>query len=132
MLNGRKVWTSGAHLCHYAIVLCRTAPPDPGARHAGLSQLIVDLNAQIDATFLIVTHDINTARTVPDNIGLLYHKHLAMFGPREMLLSSEEPVVRQFLNAQRGGPIGMSEEKDADELAAEVGQELPPLPPIPL
>ncbi|NEN80461.1 ABC transporter ATP-binding protein, partial [Nocardioides zeae] len=72
------------------------------------------------------------ARTVPDNIGLLYHKHLAMFGPREMLLSSEEPVVRQFLNAQRVGPIGMSEEKDAGELAAEAGQELPPLPPIPL
>jgi phospholipid/cholesterol/gamma-HCH transport system ATP-binding protein len=92
----------------------------------------VDLNAQIDATFLIVTHDINTARTVPDNIGLLYHRHLAMFGPREMLLSSEEPVVRQFLNAQRIGPIGMSEEKDADDLAAEEGQELPPLPPIPL
>jgi phospholipid/cholesterol/gamma-HCH transport system ATP-binding protein len=69
---------------------------------------------------------------VPDNIGLLYHKHLAMFGPREMLLSSEEPVVRQFLNAQTIGPIGMSEEKDADELAAESGQELPPLPPIPL
>ena len=55
----------------------------------------------------------------------------AMFGPREMLLSSEEPVVRQFLNAQRVGPIGMSEEKDADELASEEGQELPPLPPIP-
>jgi phospholipid/cholesterol/gamma-HCH transport system ATP-binding protein len=109
--------------------------PDSGldpVRTAFLNQLIVDLNAQIDATFLIVTHDINTARTVPDNIGLLYHKHLAMFGPREMLLSSEEPVVRQFLNAQRVGPIGMSEEKDADELAAEAGQELPPLPPIPL
>jgi phospholipid/cholesterol/gamma-HCH transport system ATP-binding protein len=55
-----------------------------------------------------------------------------MFGPREMLLSSEEPVVRQFLNAQRIGPIGMSEEKDAVELAAESGQDLPPLPPIPL
>lgn len=109
--------------------------PDSGldpVRTAFLNQLIVDLNAQIQATFLIVTHDINTARTVPDNIGLLYHRHLAMFGPREMLLSSEEPVVRQFLNAQRIGPIGMSEEKDADELAAESGQELPPLPPIPL
>jgi phospholipid/cholesterol/gamma-HCH transport system ATP-binding protein len=109
--------------------------PDSGldpVRTAYLNQLIVDLNAQIQATFLIVTHDINTARTVPDNIGLLYHRHLAMFGPREMLLSSEEPVVRQFLNAQRIGPIGMSEEKDADELAAESGQELPPLPPIPL
>ena len=109
--------------------------PDSGldpVRTSFLNQLIVDLNAQIDATFLIVTHDINTARTVPDNIGLLYHKHLAMFGPREMLLSSEEPVVRQFLNAQRVGPIGMSEEKDADELAAEKDQELPPLPPIPM
>ena len=111
--------------------------PDSGldpVRTSFLNQLIVDLNAQIDATFLIVTHDINTARTVPDNIGLLYHRHLAMFGPREMLLSSEEPVVRQFLNAQTIGPIGMSEEKDADELEAEKerGVELPPLPPIPL
>jgi len=40
--------------------------------------------------------------------------------------------VRQFLNAQRVGPIGMSEEKDADELEAEKNQDLPPLPPIPL
>jgi phospholipid/cholesterol/gamma-HCH transport system ATP-binding protein len=108
--------------------------PDSGldpVRTAYLNQLIVDLNAQIRATFLIVTHDINTARTVPDNIGLLYHRHLAMFGPREMLLSSQEPVVRQFLNAQRVGPIGMSEEKDAEELASERDTELPPLPPIP-
>jgi phospholipid/cholesterol/gamma-HCH transport system ATP-binding protein len=82
---------------------------------------------------LIVTHDVNTARTVPDNIGLLYRRHLAMFGPREMLLSSQEPVVRQFLNARRQGPIGMAEEKDAAELAAEKeeGEEIPPLPPIP-
>lgn len=107
--------------------------PDSGldpVRTAYINQLFIDLNAQIDATFLIVTHDINTARTVPDNIGLLYHKHLAMFGPREMLLSSTEPVVAQFLNAQRVGPIGMSEEKDADELAAEASIEMPPLPPI--
>ncbi|MGN6782855.1 MAG: ABC transporter ATP-binding protein [Marmoricola sp.] len=109
--------------------------PDSGldpVRTSFINQLFIDLNAQIDATFLIVTHDINSTRTVPDNIGLLYHKHLAMFGPREMLLSSEEPVVRQFLNAQTIGPIGMSEEKDADELEAERGLEMPPLPPIPL
>ena len=109
--------------------------PDSGldpVRTSFLNQLIVDLNAQIDATFLIVTHDIGTARTVPDNLGLLYHKHLAMYGPREMLLSSDEPVVRQFLNAQTVGPIGMSEEKDADQLAAEKDLDLPPLPPIPL
>src|SRR5690348_4809300 len=111
--------------------------PDSGldpVRTAYLNQLIIDLNQQTDATFLIVTHDINTARTVPDNIGLIYHGHLAMFGPREMLLSSTEPVVRQFLNAQRIGPIGMAEEKDAAEREAESarGVELPPLPPVPV
>ncbi|MEU5790467.1 ABC transporter ATP-binding protein [Micromonospora purpureochromogenes] len=110
--------------------------PDSGldpVRTAYLNQLIIDLNQRTGATFLIVTHDINTARTVPDNIGLIYHGHLAMFGPREMLLSSTEPVVRQFLNAQRVGPIGMAEEKDAEELQAEAdaGAELPLLPPIP-
>jgi phospholipid/cholesterol/gamma-HCH transport system ATP-binding protein len=110
--------------------------PDSGldpVRTAYLNQLIVDLNAQIGATFLIVTHDINTARTVPDNIGLLFRRELIMFGPREMLLSSDEPVVRQFLNARRHGPIGMSEEKDVSELEAEakLGHDPGHLPPIP-
>jgi len=110
--------------------------PDSGldpVRTAYLNQTIVDLNAQYGATFLIVTHDINTARTVPDNIGLLFRRELVMFGPREMLLSSEEPVVRQFLNARKVGPIGMSEEKDVSELEAEakMGHDPGKLPPIP-
>jgi phospholipid/cholesterol/gamma-HCH transport system ATP-binding protein len=97
--------------------------PDSGldpVRVAYLNQLIVDLNAQIDATFLIVTHDIGTARTVPDNLGLLFRRNLAMFGPREQLLTSQEPVVRQFLNGRREGPIGMSEEKDVAQVEAEM------------
>lgn len=97
--------------------------PDSGldpVRTAYLNQLIIDLNAQTDSTFLIVTHDINTAQTVPDNIGMLYRKHLAMFGPREVLLTSDEPVVAQFLNGRRQGPIGMSEEKDTAQAAREM------------
>ncbi|MET8335403.1 ABC transporter ATP-binding protein [Streptosporangium canum] len=110
--------------------------PDSGldpVRTAYLNQLFVDLNAETEATFLIVTHDINTARTVPDGIGLLFRRELVMFGPREMLLSSDEPVVRQFLNARRHGPIGMSEEKDVSELEAEaqMGHDPGGLPPIP-
>jgi phospholipid/cholesterol/gamma-HCH transport system ATP-binding protein len=111
--------------------------PDSGldpVRSAYLNQLIIDLNAQTDSTFLIVTHDINTAQTVPDNIGLLYRKHLAMFGPREVLLTSDEPVVAQFLNGRRQGPIGMSEEKDSEQAEREMkemgGGELAGLPPM--
>lgn len=43
-VSGTKVWTSGAHLAHAMIALVRTGPPEP-TRHAGLSQLIVDLAA---------------------------------------------------------------------------------------
>ncbi|MGN7782055.1 ABC transporter ATP-binding protein, partial [Mycolicibacterium sp. 22603] len=102
------------------IILCDE--PDSGldpVRTAYLSQLLIDINAQIDATVLIVTHNINIARTVPDNIGMLFRKQLVMFGPREVLLTSEEPVVKQFLNGRRIGPIGMSEEKDEATAAAE-------------
>ncbi len=96
--------------------------PDSGldpVRTTYISQLFIDVNAQIDATFLIVTHNINLARTVPDNLGMLYRKELVMFGPREVLLTSEEPAVKQFLNGRMDGPIGMSEEKDSATLAAE-------------
>jgi phospholipid/cholesterol/gamma-HCH transport system ATP-binding protein len=97
--------------------------PDSGldpVRVAYLNQLIVDLNAVTDSTFLIVTHDIGLARTVPDNLGMLFKRELVMFGPREVLLTSEEPVVKQFLNGRKEGPIGMSEEKDASQVAQEL------------
>jgi phospholipid/cholesterol/gamma-HCH transport system ATP-binding protein len=108
--------------------------PDSGldpVRVAYLNQLIVDLNAQTDSTFLIVTHDIGTARTVPDNLGLLFRRELVMFGPREVLLTSEEAVVKQFLNGRREGPIGMSEEKDAGQVAAELAALADDEPPAP-
>ncbi|MBB3086606.1 acyl-CoA dehydrogenase family protein [Geodermatophilus sabuli] len=44
VVNGAKVWTSNAHASHYGIVLVRTSPLDPADRHAGLSQLLVDLS----------------------------------------------------------------------------------------
>ncbi|HUZ24234.1 MAG TPA: acyl-CoA dehydrogenase family protein [Streptosporangiaceae bacterium] len=44
-ISGRKVWTSHAARAHYLLALVRTSPRDPQHRHAGLSQLIVDLAA---------------------------------------------------------------------------------------
>ncbi|MEU5987672.1 ABC transporter ATP-binding protein [Spirillospora sp. NPDC047418] len=103
--------------------------PDSGldpVRTAYLNQLFVDLNTELGATFLIVTHDIGTARVLPDNLGLLFRRGLVMFGPREMVLSSTHPAVHQFFNARRQGPIGMAEEKDVADIAAE-----PQTPPMP-
>ena len=43
-LNGRKIWTTNAHLSDYMIALFRTGGPEQ-VRHAGLSQFLVDLTA---------------------------------------------------------------------------------------
>lgn len=44
LLNGTKIWTSGAHYADYAVMLCRTEPLGE-KKHVGLSQLIVDLRS---------------------------------------------------------------------------------------
>jgi len=41
-INGQKIWTSNAHVATYMIALVRTSE---GERHAGLSQLIVDMSS---------------------------------------------------------------------------------------
>lgn len=43
-VNGQKIWTSGAPHCDYMIALLRTSGSAED-RHAGLSQLIIDLKA---------------------------------------------------------------------------------------
>ena len=50
-VTGTKIWTSGAHSNHFMIALVRTAPASEN-RHAGMSQLIIDLkdpNVKISA-----------------------------------------------------------------------------------
>jgi alkylation response protein AidB-like acyl-CoA dehydrogenase len=41
-LSGQKIWTTHGHRCHYIVALVRTSG-EPGDRHKGLSQMIVDL-----------------------------------------------------------------------------------------
>ncbi len=41
-LNGRKIWTSNAAICHYMIALVRTSGT-PDDRQKGLSQVLIDL-----------------------------------------------------------------------------------------
>ena len=46
LVNGTKIWTSGAHENDWFVVLCRTTPlEDAGDKRRGLSQLLVDLHS---------------------------------------------------------------------------------------
>jgi alkylation response protein AidB-like acyl-CoA dehydrogenase len=43
-LNGRKIWSTGAQIAQYMIVLARTSAAEGKDRHIGLSQFLVDLS----------------------------------------------------------------------------------------
>lgn len=98
--------------------------PDSGldpVRTAFLNELIIDLNRQLQATFMVVTHDIATARRVADYIGMLYRRNLVKFGPAREMFESDIPVVKQFLAGDTDGPIGMSEERDQTKVPSTSG-----------
>ncbi len=98
--------------------------PDSGldpVRTAFLNLLTVDLKKRLGPTIIIVTHHIDTARTIPDYIGLIFARRLVKFGTRDEMFTSKEAVVRQFLTGSTEGPIGMSEEKDAGDAAKASG-----------
>lgn len=44
-LNGRKVWTTNAHLCDFMIGLFRTGGSADTERHKGLSQFLIDMRS---------------------------------------------------------------------------------------
>jgi phospholipid/cholesterol/gamma-HCH transport system ATP-binding protein len=91
--------------------------PDSGldpVRTAFLCELIRDLNDKLEATMMVVTHDIAAARRVSDYIGMLCRRRLVQFGTAKEMFESDIPEVKQFLAGDTKGPIGMAEEKDED------------------
>ena len=49
-INGTKLWTTNAHRADYMILFCRTGGGGPADRHAGTSQLLVELKATSGVT----------------------------------------------------------------------------------
>ena len=43
LVNGQKVWTSGAHLARYGLATVRTNPDAP--KHAGITMMVIDLKS---------------------------------------------------------------------------------------
>ena len=133
-VTGTKVWTSEAHRNHWFAVLCRTSPMEEGRKHAGLSQLIVDLKAPgvriSPIPFLDGSHHFNEVVLedvfVPDDmvlgeIGsgwqqvtseLAYERS----GPDRWL--STFPVLREFVRESAGGAVADDEATGIGRFAA--------------
>ncbi|SNR92392.1 phospholipid/cholesterol/gamma-HCH transport system ATP-binding protein [Haloechinothrix alba] len=84
--------------------------PDSGldpVRTKLLCQLIKEVHKEHGGTYIVITHDIESARTLSDYIGLLWHGQLRYYGAASEAFESDEPFVQQFLMGDAVGPLGM-------------------------
>src|ERR1700689_4209822 len=84
--------------------------PDSGldpVRTALLCELIKEVHAENGGTYVVITHDIMSARRVAEHIMVLWKGRIVESGPAAELFASENPFVRQFLSGEAQGPLGM-------------------------
>jgi phospholipid/cholesterol/gamma-HCH transport system ATP-binding protein len=84
--------------------------PDSGldpVRTALLCELIQEMHGLHGGTYIVVTHDIASARRIGEYIALLWRGRIVEAGDAAKMFSSENPFVRQFLSGSAEGPLGM-------------------------
>jgi phospholipid/cholesterol/gamma-HCH transport system ATP-binding protein len=84
--------------------------PDSGldpVRTALLCELIKEVHEEHGGAYVVITHDILSARRVAEYIAVLWQGQIVESGPADALFESENQFVRQFLAGASDGPLGM-------------------------
>jgi phospholipid/cholesterol/gamma-HCH transport system ATP-binding protein len=84
--------------------------PDSGldpVRTALLCELIQEIHEENGGAYVVITHDIMSARRVAEHISVLWKGRIVESGPAEELFHSDNAFVRQFLSGEAQGPLGM-------------------------
>jgi phospholipid/cholesterol/gamma-HCH transport system ATP-binding protein len=84
--------------------------PDSGldpVRTALLCDLIRAIHEENGGTYVVITHDIASARRLAEFMAILWRGKIVESGLRKELFESENQFVRQFLSGDSAGPLGM-------------------------
>jgi phospholipid/cholesterol/gamma-HCH transport system ATP-binding protein len=84
--------------------------PDSGldpVRTALLCDLIREVHEENGGCYVVITHDIASARRLAEYMAILWRGQIVEAGLKEDLFASENQFVRQFLTGDSAGPLGM-------------------------
>ena len=84
--------------------------PDSGldpVRTALLCELIREIHEENGGCYMVISHDLGTARRIADFIAVLWKGRIVESGPSDELFDSPNEFVNQFLNADIKGPLAM-------------------------
>ncbi len=84
--------------------------PDSGldpVRTALLCELVREIHEENGGCYMVISHDLGTARRIAEFIAVLWKGKIVESGPAEELFNSPNEFVSQFLNAETIGPLAM-------------------------
>lgn len=73
-----------------------------------INELIIDIKNNLGATCITITHDMNSAKMVADNIAMIHEGKIIWEGGAKELDTCENPVVSQFVHGRTTGPIAIN------------------------
>jgi phospholipid/cholesterol/gamma-HCH transport system ATP-binding protein len=74
-----------------------------------INELIRELQNSLDITSVAVTHDIKSACKIGDRLALLFDGKIVFEGTPDDIKSTEDELVKQFIEGKASGPIGIHE-----------------------
>ncbi len=81
-----------------------TAGLDP-INAAHIDRLMMDLKTEMDATSVVVTHDMPSAFRLADRLALLFNGKFVAVGSADEFRTTTNPMVRQFVDGAMEGPL---------------------------
>ncbi len=70
-----------------------------------INNLIIKLADELDITSVVVTHDLASAYKVADRIAMLHEGKIIFHGTPREIRSTDNEIVRQFIEGRAQGPI---------------------------
>ena len=67
-----------------------------------IDQLIIDMQARLGVTSVVVTHDMDSAFRVSDRLAMLHGKKIVWCGFKDEVDDADNPVVEDFINGNIG------------------------------
>jgi phospholipid/cholesterol/gamma-HCH transport system ATP-binding protein len=86
-----------------------------------INELIDDLNERLKATFVVVTHDIVSARTIADRVAFLHGGTFEFVGTFDEAAQGAHPILSDFFRSQ-GFPAGTETAAIAASALASLGR----------
>ena len=70
-----------------------------------IAELIVEMDHELGATAVTITHDMKVAFKIADRVAMLHKGEIVAQGTPEQFQAVDDPLVQQFLDGRASGPF---------------------------